>query len=209
MGGMKIIVGGYRSVCPSLQILEIGVHWPEWQWCARGELQVGGTASKWAFFGYMICFVSRLPESWSEVAFSSTWGNQHMLWVGFEVSRRDSCVVLPWLIRYDEGHATSWRHSQLGVQDGHCGNMSSKGWVWLALRSSSTPCRLRNESPLAPPHILRHFAPFCLMPCMSLIPKYPSLLKFEDTQMFSLLKIEVPLISRDSKKLIESHIEAP
>ena len=53
---------------PIRLIVEIGAHRHEGCRCARGELQIGGTASKWAVLGNVTYFVSELPESGSEVA---------------------------------------------------------------------------------------------------------------------------------------------
>ena len=53
---------------PIRLIVEIGAHWHEGCRCGRGELQIGGTASKWAVLGNVTCFVSELPESGFEVA---------------------------------------------------------------------------------------------------------------------------------------------
>ena len=73
--------------------------------------------------------------------------------------------------------------------------------------------RLRNESPQAPTQNLSQFAPFLTHDLLEFDSKKSESPKFEETQISSLLKFELPLISRDSKKLslfCESpHLESP
>ena len=61
--------------------------------------------------------------------------------------------------------------------------------------------RLRNESPQTPTQKISQFVPFLTYDSLEFESKISESPKFEETQISSLLKFELPLISRDSKKL--------